>query len=442
MNQRRKLTEFARLAMDEIDHAMRTRQAKNRAEANPIVDPSTVIPAELHGMTAVASEAGTIDTTKAGEDIEKAVQVLDDFDVVDTAVTLAEKDGNAQLKFRYGRNNTAEIEARAKGVEKATRPTGEIRRHGRVVKVVYPAYIHRMAYSRGKRPETSSSSHYDRDRRHSSPRHSDSEVRPLVRPKSNLRARSYNPPGSRDALSSDDYDSRNYDYELNRLSSSLEHYPPSKNGHSISSKILQPPGILTFPEVHTKTNPELAAHLIAGALWLDFVYFMQISPFDETLPSAYSDPNREINMDLIGSYGLPFRNIVFDAQLHLKALRNNKGVSYDPTSDLENPIYENMVSTKDYFSFGLVVPLWRDYDRTSLASSTTTSSAKARVGSSADSVNDLGFNDGVSTRRMTRNLKEKCRSGVVLGVFSNRRSRLNEEDVKYLKGWKSLRGHV
>ena len=431
--------------MDEIDLAMRTRQAKDRAEANSNADPLTAIPDELRGMTAVASEAGTIDADKAGKNIEKAVEVLDDLDVVDTSVTLAEKDGNAQLKFRYGRNNTAEIEARAKGVEKAARPAGDIRQPGKAVKVVYPAYIHRTTHSRVKRPDNSSSSYYDReskDRRHSSPYHSDSEIRPLVRPKSNLRTRSYNAPRYRDTLSSDDYNSRKYDYELNRVPSSLEHYPPSKNEHSIPSTIPHTPAMPTFLEMHTKSNSELAAQLIARALRLDFVYFMQISPFDETRPSVCSDPNREINMDLIGTYGLPFRNIVFDAQLHLKGLRNDKGVPYDPKSDRSNPIYENMVSTKDYFNFGLVVPVWRNYDRTSLASSTTTSSAKARVGSSVESVSETGFNDGVSTRRMTRNLKEKCRSGVVLGVFSNRRSKLSDEEITYLKEWKSLKGHL
>src|SRR5579864_8588778 len=100
--------------MDEIDLAMRTRQAKDRAEANSNADCVADIPDELRGMTAVASEAGTIDTDKAGKNIEKAIQVLDDFDVVDTAVTLAEKDGNAQIKFRYGRNTTADVEAKAK----------------------------------------------------------------------------------------------------------------------------------------------------------------------------------------------------------------------------------------------------------------------------------------------------------------------------------------
>ena len=443
VNQRRKLTEFARLAMDEIDLAMRTRQAKGRAEANSNADPSTAIPEELRGMTAVASEAGTIDTEKAGKNIEKAVQALDDFDVVDTAVTLAEKDGNTQLKFRYGRNKTAEIEAKAKGVEKATRPTADIRQPGKAGKV-YPPFIRRSAHSRGKRPDTSSS-YYDRglkDRRHSSPCHSDLEIRPHVRPKSILRPRSYNAPRYRDTLSSDDYNRRKYDYELNRLSSSLERYLPSKKEHNISSMIAHTPGMPTFFELRAKSNSELAAQLIARALRLDFVYFMQITPFDETRPSVCSDPNREINMDLIGTYGLPFRNIVFDAQLHLKALRNDKGVPYSPDSDLGNPIYENMVSTKDYFNFGLVVPLWRFYDRTSFASSATTSSAKARDGSSAESVSDRGFHDGVSARRMSRNLKEKCRSGVVLGVFSNRRSRLSDEEIKYLKEWRSLKGHL
>ena len=445
MKQRRKLTEFARLAMDEIDLAMRTRQAKDRAEANSNADCVTDIPDGLRGMTAVASEAGTIDTDKAGKNIEKAIQVLDDFDVVDTAVTLAEKDGNAQIKFRYGRNNTAEVEAKAKGVEEATRPTGNIRRSGKPVKVVYPAYVRRSTHSRGYRTDTSSSSYSDRglkDRRYSSPYPSDSEIRPPVRPKSVLRAKSYNAPRYRDTLSSDDYNRRKYDYELKRVSSSSERYPPFKNKHNISSTISHAHTMPTFLEMHTKSNAELAAQLIARALRLDFVYFIQIRPFDETCPSVCSDPNREINMNLIGSFGLPFRNIVFDAQLHLKALRNDKGVSYDSGSDWGNPIYDNMVSTKDYFKFGVLISVWRNYDRTSLASSTTTSSAKARAGSSVESVSDRGFNDGVSTRRMARNLKKKCRSGLVLGVFSNRRSGLSDEEMKYLKEWKSLKGHL
>src|SRR5277367_431338 len=93
INERRKLTEFARLAMDEIDLAMRTRRAKERSTGEPTrpSDPSEAVPAGLRGMTAVASEAGTIDATIAGKDIKKAVEGMDDFDVVESNVTRSEE---------------------------------------------------------------------------------------------------------------------------------------------------------------------------------------------------------------------------------------------------------------------------------------------------------------------------------------------------------------
>src|SRR5271154_3988086 len=153
INDRRRLTEFARLAMDEIELAMRTRRATEHSsgELATSSDPSQALPAGLRGMTAVASEAGTIDASIAGKDIKKAIAAMDDFEVVETAVTLTEKDTSEQVKFRYGRNNTAEIEASAQGVETASR---QRKPPIKSVKVVYPTSYKRSSIARGKRPAT------------------------------------------------------------------------------------------------------------------------------------------------------------------------------------------------------------------------------------------------------------------------------------------------
>src|SRR5438477_4521909 len=91
--------EFAHLAMDEIDLAMRIR----RAEVTFAADPSTVTPTELRGMTAVSSEAGSMGSRIASTKGQKGRDASGDFDVVDSSVTLAEK-GAVAVKFKCGVN--------------------------------------------------------------------------------------------------------------------------------------------------------------------------------------------------------------------------------------------------------------------------------------------------------------------------------------------------
>jgi hypothetical protein len=89
-------------------------------------------------MTAVASEAGTIDASIAGKDINNAMESMDDLEVVESNVTMEDRRDSAQLRFKYGRNTTDEIERGAKGVEKATRKVPSVRRPIKAVRVSNP----------------------------------------------------------------------------------------------------------------------------------------------------------------------------------------------------------------------------------------------------------------------------------------------------------------
>src|SRR5271169_5446944 len=137
--------------MDEIELAMKERAVKSAQAAKEQTlqtgheHAHHHIPEGLRGMTAVASEAGTIDASIAGKDIKRAVEgVLDEMDVVESNITLADQQGTgAQVKFKYGRNNTPEIEVGVKGVEKARRKVGEGVTRNRSVRVVSPSTMER-----------------------------------------------------------------------------------------------------------------------------------------------------------------------------------------------------------------------------------------------------------------------------------------------------------
>jgi hypothetical protein len=436
--------------MDEIDLAMRMRQAKPRGAVIPVSDPSTSVPVELRGLTAIASEAGTIDASIAGKDVKNALEAMDDFEVMDSAVTMAEKEGKTKLKFRYGRNNTAEIEAGAKGVTKASRKTDKGTRPETFGKVQSRSQKNN---SRAQCPQTSTGHNIDTEEYSGRGYASDSEIRPPIQPKSELRTASYvattaqeDATQNRNTMSSDDFNMQDIvqrDLEKERLSSSLEHDPPSSKEDSdsrVSATFSRASAMPAYSNLRTKSNPELAAQLIARALRVDFVYFMRLTPITAKYPNMTPYENAEVNLQLLGSYGLPFAEMAFSPFLHLEALRSELGMTY--TNDLGdgNESDDSLIKAKDFYRLGLVIPVWREYPRLSVASSTN--SMKAIAGSSHGSTG--GRRSSIGTSTTMSSLRESCKKGVVVGVFSKRGERrtFSRVEREYLKQWVSLRDHL
>ena len=150
-------------------------------------------------------------------------------------------------------------------------------------------------------------------------------------------------------------------------------------------------------------------------------------------------------MELLGSYGLPFPALSFSPFTHLEALRSELGmIYYSQKSEEEgNTSDDSLANAKDFFKVGIVVPVWREYPRSSLASSTA--STKARAGSSKDSsIGRQGSIGSTETSTTIASLRENCRKGVVVGVFSKRgeRKTFTRIEREYLKEWVSLRDHL
>jgi hypothetical protein len=438
--------------MDEIDDAMRARPSKDRGDGSPVTGAPASVPAELRGMTAIASEAGTIDATIAGKDIKTVVETMDNFEVVDTAITMAEKDRDARLKFRYGRNTTTEIEAAAKSAEKASRNGGKTNRPRKAVKIEYPI---RTSSINAKHPESSTGNYIDTEQYGGREYSSDSEIRFAVPHKSALRTTSsYDKHTARDpttrkgnSISSDHFDiTDNCIHNLEQTSA--EHEPPfpeeDSNYKKHSTTIPQNPAKPTHREVQTKSSPELVAKVIARALKVDFVYFMRLTPITAKSPNKTPFLNAEVNMELLGSYGLPFPEMPFSPFLHLEALRSELGMVYYNNPSDGSEYDENMIKARDFYRVGLVVPVWREYSRSSLTSSMN--SMKAQLGSSRDSCRSEGRSvaaSSICTSSTISNLRDSCKKGVVVGAFSKRaRKEFTNEEREYLKQWVSLRDHL
>ena len=433
--------------MDEIELAMSVRRPKEQSTGEPTKssDPSQSVPAGLRGMTAVASEAGTIDASIAGNDITKAVEGIDNFDVVESNITLQEERNSTRLKFKYGRNTAAEIERGAREVEKATRKVSAARSAGKPVRVTHSGSSKRMSSALGEKPEVCAK-HIDTSEKRKS-EVSEPEPKPLIRPKSALRVTSSAsvPRANPEPIVSDsEKENKPQERDLDLMASSLEHNPrTSKEEHRRMSKNLvipRPPLMPTEFDSQTKSNPELAARLIARALRVDFVYFMRLTPITAKNPNKTGYLDAQVNLELLGCYGLPFPTISFSPYTHLEALRSELGMQYysEGFSRDANP-------AKDYFKVGIVVPVWREYPRSSLSSSGATS-IRARAGSPKTSVSERRSIARSSTGTSTTisSLRESCKKGVVVGVFSRRDERNDFTRIErdYLKEWVSLRDHL
>jgi len=464
--QRRKLTEFARLAMDEIELAMKTRETKERSETTPTEtrDSSHPIPPQLRGMTAVASEAGTIDPVKAGKDINSAVKSLEELDVVETAVTLSEKGGAAQLKFKYGRNTAEHMEASAKGVENATRKVTSPKKPKRPVKLDYPMPLDRASSERrpgNKDPTKRFSEGYRRPGTSLDRGYSSDPESPNLRPRRFSRGQSYS--AHDDESDAQARQVQNLTILTNKppavsrretksqVSSSLEHEPPTKpdpcdRNVSSTEGIPCTPAMPSLSDWQNKHTMELAANLIARSLTVDFVYFMRLTPVTAKSPNRTGHPGAEVNLDLLGSYGLPYEGIDFSPFSHLDALRSEVGLTYNFPAFSGGQTGET-ADARDSFQIGVILPVWREYSRSSAAALMASMKSKkaaihklAGVVTSGKGSGSAGGAGGMSVQT----LRQSCRKGVVVGVFSRRgdRKEFSQTERSYLKQWVTLRDTV
>jgi hypothetical protein len=98
---------------------------------------------------------------------------------------------------------------------------------------------------------------------------------------------------------------------------------------------------------------------------------------------------------------------------------------------------DSITHAKDNFRVGIVVPVWREYPRSSLT--------KVKGEGSRGSGNRRSTGgDSTGTSTTIASLRENCRKGVVVGVFSKRgeRKTFTRIEREYLKEWVSLRDHL
>jgi len=461
--------------MDEIELAHKMRHAKDRKtkDSGAQTESSNQVLKELRGMAAISAEAGTINIPSAGKRIQQKTNPLDEYDVIESNVILAGKGGEAPVKFKYGRNSTSEIEVGARKVERASRKRGESRKTGKAVRVARSSHSRRNREKQsGKQPETSSDTPYydyntDKENRPEKPRghsssekqHSSSEEqsKPTVHPKSALRTSYYgtqSPADKRASASLSDEvtnlaipadekqeEQRTPGKHPEAQSSSLESDPPETKPHSTSVFIPRTPAMPTYYDIQTRSNPELASQLIARALRVDFVYFMRLTPVSTRNPNTTGYPNAEVNLEMLGCYGLPFPTISFSPFTHLEALRSELGmIYYSSAGDDGTTTDDSVANARDHFKVGIVVPVWREYPRSSL-----TATAKARAQAArATYRRSTGSSTTAATSTTITTLRESCKKGVVVGVFSKRGDRrtFTRIEREYLKEWVSLRDHL
>ncbi|QSL65706.1 hypothetical protein MERGE_003019 [Pneumocystis wakefieldiae] len=139
------------------------------------------------------------------------------------------------------------------------------------------------------------------------------------------------------------------------------------NSHSFSSNT-------SHPSV-------FATHVIACTLGLDLVYIVQILPSNSTFLKFQKNEGElpNVYLDILASWGLPNPPPVLDPALHLRALRSEGGLIY------RNPLHLNE-DCLDY-KVGILVPLWRD----DINESNTENSLKELLSKSTSGVVLAGF---------------------------------------------------
>lgn len=98
-----------------------------------------------------------------------------------------------------------------------------------------------------------------------------------------------------------------------------------------------------------------ATHVIACTLGLDLVYIVQISPDNSASlkPWENAEKSSVVSLNIVASWGLPSPPPVLDPALHLRALRSEGGLIY------RNPLLHLNEECFDY-KVGILIPLWRD----------------------------------------------------------------------------------
>jgi hypothetical protein len=427
--------------MEEIEAAMLELESQTPSDGTNETESSSAVPAaptELHGITAVASEVGTIEASVAGTEARKAVEGISEMEIVESKITIAEKGGLQQLTFKYGRNSAPELERSVRDAQFLARSV-DVQRPTSVIVDSTP---------------TNKSTGNDR--------RSVAETMSVETHEPTTKA-AKDPPASEDknAVTTPKTPSRHRRYYRNSISSieavkgsvatlAIPHIPqlpdqpngsPSRGEQDRtmrSSLTPRTPAYPTYLDIQTKSNPELAAQLIARALRVDFVYFMRLTPITAKSPNLTGDA--EVNLELLGCHGLPFPSMQFSPFTHLEALRSELGMIYysgspDSSDDDTDDSYSN---AKDHYKVGIVVPVWREYSRNSFIQPKLTRSRSSADGKRSSRESSATTSMTIST------LRENCRKGVVVGAFSKcgERNTFTKAEREYLKEWVSLREHL
>ncbi|KAG5519962.1 hypothetical protein PMAC_000239 [Pneumocystis sp. 'macacae'] len=190
---------------------------------------------------------------------------------------------------------------------------------------------------------------------------------------------------------------------------SLELTPPSTPvnsktnfiNHADKNNLSKEDSMVNLQACSFTSQPSVfATHVIACTLGLDLVYIVQISPDNSASLDSQKNKNthNSVSLDIVASCGLPYPPPVLDPVLHLRALRSESGLIY------RNPFHLDEDCT-DY-RIGILVPLWR---------------------------NDI---NGSSTENSIKDLYAKSCSGVVLAGFSKNERKdkgFSPNEVQYLR---------
>lgn len=164
----------------------------------------------------------------------------------------------------------------------------------------------------------------------------------------------------------------------------------SKEDHTLNLRTLPP----------NASHPSIfATHVIACTLGLDLVYIVQILPDNSTFLKSRENENKSnVCLDIIASWGLPTPPPALDPVLHLRALRSEAGLIY------RNPLHLSE-DCLDY-KIGILVPLWRD---------------------------DI---DESNTQESLKKILAKSNSGVVLAGFAKKERTskgFSSDEIQYLR---------
>ncbi|KAI5796559.1 hypothetical protein EDC01DRAFT_614420, partial [Geopyxis carbonaria] len=123
----------------------------------------------------------------------------------------------------------------------------------------------------------------------------------------------------------------------------------------------RPTPLLPLPHTITSTaEANFATSLIARSLNYDLVYLLRVTvtptPPSPLLPNNPYAPRNTVTTRILVAHGLPNPAPVFDANLHLRALRSVGGLIY------QNPARSGELSDDVGYQVGILLPLVKDSD--------------------------------------------------------------------------------